>query len=83
MLQAEACGRGVLLALPDDSAIVVGSVRERYSKVFYSGVVVSCGVGENWQPYACACRRTNLRTKAEPQQIVAQRLLSCLQYPVP
>jgi hypothetical protein len=27
--------------------------------------------------------RTNLRTEAEPQQIVAQRLLSCLQYPVP
>jgi hypothetical protein len=26
---------------------------------------------------------TNLGTKAEPQQIVAQRLLSCLQYPVP
>ncbi len=26
---------------------------------------------------------TNLRTEAEPQQIVAQRLLSCLQYPVP
>ena len=23
------------------------------------------------------------RTRAEPQQIVAQRLLSCLQYPVP
>jgi hypothetical protein len=23
------------------------------------------------------------RTEAEPQQIVAQRLLSCLQYPVP
>ena len=27
--------------------------------------------------------RTNLGTEAEPQQIVAQRLLSCLQYPVP
>ena len=27
--------------------------------------------------------RTNLRTEAEPQQIVAQGLLSCLQYPVP
>ena len=26
---------------------------------------------------------TNLETKAEPQQIVAQGLLSCLQYPVP
>ena len=26
---------------------------------------------------------TNLRTEAESQQIVAQRLLSCLQYPVP
>lgn len=26
---------------------------------------------------------TNLRTEAEPQQIVAQRLLSCLQYLVP
>ena len=26
---------------------------------------------------------TNHRTRAEPQQIVAQRLLSCLQYPVP
>ena len=26
---------------------------------------------------------TNLRTKAEPQQIVAQRLLSCVQYLVP
>ena len=26
---------------------------------------------------------TNLRTEAKPQQIVAQRLLSCLQYPVP
>jgi hypothetical protein len=25
-------------------------------------------------------RRTNLGTEAEPQQIVAQRLLSCLQY---
>ena len=25
---------------------------------------------------------TNLETKAEPQQIVAQGLLSCLQYPV-
>ena len=25
---------------------------------------------------------TNLETEAEPQQIVAQRLLSCLQYPV-
>lgn len=30
-----------------------------------------------------AVQSTNLRTKAEPQQIVAQRLLSCLQYPVP
>ena len=28
-------------------------------------------------------RRTNPGTEAEPQQIVAQRLLSCLQYPVP
>ena len=28
-------------------------------------------------------RRTNPGTRAEPQQIVAQRLLSCLQYPVP
>jgi hypothetical protein len=28
-------------------------------------------------------RRTNLETEAEPQQIVAQRLLSCLQYLVP
>ena len=27
--------------------------------------------------------RTNPGTEAEPQQIVAQRLLSCLQYPVP
>ena len=27
--------------------------------------------------------RTNPGTRAEPQQIVAQRLLSCLQYPVP
>jgi hypothetical protein len=27
--------------------------------------------------------RRNLGTEAEPQQIVAQRLLSCLQYPVP
>ena len=27
--------------------------------------------------------RTNPGTKAEPQQIVAQRLLSCLQYLVP
>ena len=27
--------------------------------------------------------RTNLGTEAEPQQIVAQRLLSCLQYHVP
>lgn len=27
--------------------------------------------------------RTNLGTGVEPQQIVAQRLLSCLQYPVP
>ena len=27
--------------------------------------------------------RTNPETEAEPQQIVAQRLLSCLQYPVP
>ena len=35
-------------------------------------VLVSCVSG----------RRTNLGTKAEPQQIVAQRLLSCLQYPV-
>ena len=26
---------------------------------------------------------TNPGTEAEPQQIVAQRLLSCLQYPVP
>ena len=26
---------------------------------------------------------TNPGTRAEPQQIVAQRLLSCLQYPVP
>jgi hypothetical protein len=26
---------------------------------------------------------TNLRTQAEPQQIIAQKLLSCLQYPVP
>ena len=25
----------------------------------------------------------SVRTKDEPQQIVAQRLLSCLQYPVP
>jgi Mg2+/citrate symporter len=29
------------------------------------------------------CHRTNPGTRAEPQQIVAQRLLSCLQYPVP
>ena len=29
------------------------------------------------------CHTTNLRTRVEPQQIVAQRLLSCLQYPVP
>ena len=27
--------------------------------------------------------RTNPGTEAEPQQIVAQELLSCLQYPVP
>jgi hypothetical protein len=27
--------------------------------------------------------RTNPGTEAEPQQIVAQGLLSCLQYPVP
>ena len=27
--------------------------------------------------------RTNPGTEAEPQQIVAQRPLSCLQYPVP
>ena len=27
--------------------------------------------------------RTNLRTEVEPQQIVAQRLLSCVQYLVP
>jgi hypothetical protein len=32
--------------------------------------VLACGTG------------TNLGTRAEPQQIVAQRLLSCLQYPV-
>ena len=29
------------------------------------------------------CHRTNRGTEAEPQQIVAQRLLSCLQYHVP
>ena len=29
------------------------------------------------------CYRTNPGTEAEPQQIVAQRLLSCLQYHVP
>ena len=32
-------------------------------------------------PEAVEC--TNLETQAEPQQIVAQGLLSCLQYPVP
>ena len=26
---------------------------------------------------------TNLETRDKPQQIVAQRLLSCLQYPIP
>ena len=31
----------------------------------------------------CVQLGTNLGTKAEPQQIVAQRLLSCLQYLVP
>ena len=31
-------------------------------------------------PKAVEC--TNLETQAEPQQIVAQGLLSCLQYPV-
>ena len=37
--------------------------------------------GKNCHP----CRKaecTNLETQAEPQQIVAQGLLSCLQYPV-
>ena len=35
--------------------------------------------------HCCTNRRhrTNPGTRAEPQQIVAQRLLSCLQYPVP
>jgi hypothetical protein len=35
------------------------------------------------QPANKRGRRTNPGTEVEPQQIVAQRLLSCLQYPVP
>ena len=34
-------------------------------------------------PHVVPTYRTNPGTKAEPQQIVAQRLLSCLQYLVP
>ena len=33
--------------------------------------------------FQLTCHRTNRGTEAEPQQIVAQRLLSCLQYHVP
>jgi hypothetical protein len=39
--------------------------------------------GKGREEERAAVQSTNLRTKAEPQQIVAQRLLSCLQYPVP
>ena len=36
-----------------------------------------------WLANSCKRVRTNLETEDEPQQIVAQGLLSCLQYPVP
>jgi hypothetical protein len=46
-----------------------------------SGLPVDWGTGgvRIGTPEEC----TNLETEAEPQQIVAQGLLSCLQYPVP
>ena len=53
--------------------------------LFFFLELVSCGEGGGelaMRPVMVA-HRTNLGTEAEPQQIVAQRLLSCLQYPVP
>ena len=58
-----------------------------------SCMCVLCGGGESSGPirevyninYSITtnCHAQIAGTEAEPQQIVAQRLLSCLQYPVP
>ena len=49
--------------------------------------LVDWGVGESWWTLHAVLHTTphhkSPEQEAEPQQIVAQRLLSCLQYPVP
>ena len=46
------------------------------------GLTISIFIRVRRLPYKYR-HRTNPGTRAEPQQIVAQGLLSCLQYPVP
>ena len=68
--------------------MVVGSVRFGWVGLGSKKCKVKCNAmqclgGGELAVQPVMAHRTNLGTEAEPQQIVAQRLLSCLQYPVP